>query len=194
MRCLLILPLDLTSSWLIVLAILLLVLGVLPLKLLLLRWALVLPELLRWVAWETRTIAASRLRSTDLTLAILHLLALLLCHDRSVDQVLKCGEGMIHQMILQRVNQASQEAILPLGIYVDILRSIARQLHKLVSVLADGHRPLLECQELLLLHCHQACRNMILAEIASEFLPDDSVGVGMGGEIGLPPRLSCSSQ
>jgi hypothetical protein len=49
-RCLLILPLELTSSQLVVLTILLLVLGVLPLKLLLLRWALVLSELLRWVA------------------------------------------------------------------------------------------------------------------------------------------------
>jgi hypothetical protein len=35
---------------------------------------------------------------------------------------------------------------------------------------------------------------MVLAEIASEFLPGDSVGVGMGGEIRLPPRLGCSSQ
>jgi hypothetical protein len=35
---------------------------------------------------------------------------------------------------------------------------------------------------------------MVLAEIASEFFPCDSVGVGMGGEIRLPPRLSCSSQ
>jgi hypothetical protein len=85
MRCLLILPLKLTSSWLIVLAVLLLVLRVLPLKLLLLRWALVLLELLRWVAWETRVIVASRLRPTDLALAILHLLALLLGHDRSID-------------------------------------------------------------------------------------------------------------
>jgi hypothetical protein len=49
-RCLLILPLELTSSELIVLAILLLVLRVLPLKLVLLRWALVLSELLRPVA------------------------------------------------------------------------------------------------------------------------------------------------
>jgi hypothetical protein len=48
-RCLLILPLELTSSWLIVLTILLLMLGVLPLKLLL-RQALILLELLRWVA------------------------------------------------------------------------------------------------------------------------------------------------
>jgi hypothetical protein len=31
-------------------------------------------------------------------------------------------------------------------------------------------------------------------EIVSEFLPGDGVGVGMGGEVGLPPRLSCSSQ
>jgi hypothetical protein len=80
------------------------VLRVLPLKLLLLRWALVLPELLRWVARETRAIAASRLRSTDLTLAILHLFALPLCHDYSVNQELKCGEGMIYQLILQTVN------------------------------------------------------------------------------------------
>jgi hypothetical protein len=98
------------------------------LKLLLLRWALVLPELLRWVAGETRAIAASRLRSTELTLAILHLFALPLCHDCSVNQVLKSGEGMIHQLILQRVDQASQESILPLGVGVDIFRSIARHL------------------------------------------------------------------
>jgi hypothetical protein len=35
---------------------------------------------------------------------------------------------------------------------------------------------------------------MVLTEIVSEFLPGNSVGVGMGGEIRLPPRLSCSSQ
>jgi hypothetical protein len=97
-------------------------------------------------------------------------------------------------MILQRINQASQEMILPLGICVDILRSIAGQLQKLVSVLTDGHRPLLQRQELHLLHCHQACGDMVLAEIVSEFLPGNSVGVGMGGKIGLPPRLGCSSQ
>jgi hypothetical protein len=49
-RCLMILPLELTSSRLIVLAILLLVLRILPLELLLLRWTLVLPELLRLIA------------------------------------------------------------------------------------------------------------------------------------------------
>jgi hypothetical protein len=138
-RCLLILPLELTSSRLIVLAILLLVLRVLPLELLLLRWALVLSELLRWVARETRAIAAPRLRPTDLALAIFHLFALPLCHDCSVNQVLECGECMIHQQILQRVDQASQETILSLGVGVDIFRSIARQLQKPVSVLTDGH-------------------------------------------------------
>jgi hypothetical protein len=35
---------------------------------------------------------------------------------------------------------------------------------------------------------------MELTEVISEFFLGDSVGVGMGGEIGLPPRLSCSSQ
>jgi hypothetical protein len=49
-RCLLILPLELASSCLFVLTILMLVLRILPLELLMLRWALVLPELLRWIA------------------------------------------------------------------------------------------------------------------------------------------------
>jgi hypothetical protein len=102
-RCLLILPLELTSSCPTILAILLLMLGVLPLKLLL-RWTLILLKLLRRVARETGAIAASRLRPTNLALAILHLLALLLCHDCSVDQVLKCGECMIHQLIGQGID------------------------------------------------------------------------------------------
>jgi hypothetical protein len=77
------------------------------------------------------------LGSTDLVLAILHLFALPLCHDCSINQVLKRRKGMIHQLILQRVDQASQETILSLGVGVDIFRSIARQLQKLVSVLTD---------------------------------------------------------
>jgi hypothetical protein len=35
---------------------------------------------------------------------------------------------------------------------------------------------------------------MILTEIISKFLPSDGVGVGVAGEVGLPSRLSCSSQ
>jgi hypothetical protein len=35
---------------------------------------------------------------------------------------------------------------------------------------------------------------MVLAEIVSEFFLGESIGVGMGGEIGLPPILGCSSQ
>jgi hypothetical protein len=35
---------------------------------------------------------------------------------------------------------------------------------------------------------------MVLTEIVSEFLPGNSVGVGVGGEIRLPPKLGCSSQ
>jgi hypothetical protein len=37
-------------------------------------------------------------------LAILHLFTLPLCHDCSVNQVLECEEGMIHQLIMQRVD------------------------------------------------------------------------------------------
>jgi hypothetical protein len=94
---------------------------------------------------------------------------------------------MIHQLVLQRVNQASQETVLPPGVGVDIFRSIARQLQKPVPVLIDRQWPLLERQELLLLHCHQTCRNMVLTKASSELFPGDDIGVGMGGEVRLPP-------
>jgi hypothetical protein len=98
---------------------------------------------------------------------------------------------MIHQLVLQRVNQASQETVLPLGVGVAIFRSIARQLQKPVPVLTDRQWPLLEGQELLLLHCHQTCWNMVLTEASSELFPGDGVGVGMGGEVRLPDASRC---
>jgi hypothetical protein len=101
--------------------------------------------------------------------------------------VLECREGVIHQLVLKRVDQASQETILSLGVDVDIFRSIVRQLQKPVPVLTDRRCPLLEGQELLLLHCHQTCRNMVLTKDTSELFPGDGVGVGMGDEIRIPP-------
>jgi hypothetical protein len=43
------------------------------------------------------------------------------CHDCSVYQVLEGREGVVHQLIVEGINQSSQEAVLPLGIRVDIL-------------------------------------------------------------------------
>jgi hypothetical protein len=60
------------------------------------------------------------------------------CHDCSVDQMLEGRESVVHQLILEGINQSSQEAVLPLGIRVDILWGITGQLQKLVPVLADG--------------------------------------------------------
>jgi hypothetical protein len=67
-----------------------------------------------------------------------------------------------------RVNQAPQEAILPLGICVDILGSIARQLQKLVSVLGmaagrvlfgyNNTRPEIVPETSTNIHTHQANR------------------------------------
>jgi hypothetical protein len=97
------------------------------------------------------------------------------------------SEYVIHQLILKRINQASQETVLSLGVGVDIFRSIARQLQKPVPVLTDRRWPLLEGQELLLLYCHQTCRHMVLTKASSELFQGDGVGVGMGGEIRLLP-------
>jgi hypothetical protein len=40
--------------------------------------------------------------------------------------MLEGREGMIHQLVVKRVNQTSQEPVLSLGISIDILRCIAR--------------------------------------------------------------------
>ena len=65
------------------------------------------------------------------------------CHNYSVDQMLEGREGVVHQLIVEGIDQSSQEAVLPLGIRVDILWGITRQLQKLVPVLTDGHGTLL---------------------------------------------------
>jgi membrane protein implicated in regulation of membrane protease activity len=121
----------LVFSLLVALAVLLLV-RELPLKLMLMLALMLVPltvtllELLGWVAWETGTVVAHALWSTDLALPDLHLLALPPSHDSSIDQMLKGREGMVHQLVVKGVNQTSQELVLPLGISVDILRRIAR--------------------------------------------------------------------
>jgi hypothetical protein len=125
---------------------------------------------------------------------VLHLSALPFCHDCSVDQMLEGREGVVHQLIMEGIDQSSQEAVLSLGIRVDILWGITRQLQKLVPVLTDGQETLLQGEKLLLPHYHQPLRHMVATEVIPELLPSDSFRVGMGGEVRLPPRLCCSSQ
>jgi hypothetical protein len=72
-------------------------------------------------------------------LAVFHLPAVPLSHYSHVDQMLEGREGVIHQLIIQGINQSSQESVLPLSIGVDIFWCVARQLRESISVLADGH-------------------------------------------------------
>jgi hypothetical protein len=45
--------------------------------------------------------------------------------------MLEGGESVVHQLVMERINQSSQEAVLPLGIRVDVFWGITRQLQKL---------------------------------------------------------------
>jgi hypothetical protein len=60
------------------------------------------------------------LRCTNLAFSVLHLLMLPFSHDCSVDQMLEGRESVVHQLVVEGINQSSQEAVLPLGIRVDI--------------------------------------------------------------------------
>jgi hypothetical protein len=118
------LTLVLISSLLVILTVLLL-LRKLPLVLLLLVLTLMLVlvtllEWLRWIAWVARTDATPDLRSTNLVFPVLHLPTLPFSHDCSVDQMLEGREGVVHQLVMEGINQSSQEVVLPLGIHVDI--------------------------------------------------------------------------
>jgi hypothetical protein len=72
-------------------------------------------ELLRWVAWVTGTVATPSLRSTNLAFLVLHLPTLPFSHDCSIDQMLKGGEGVVHQLTMKGINQTSQKMVLPLS-------------------------------------------------------------------------------
>jgi hypothetical protein len=74
------------------------------------------------------TVVALGLRSTNLALPVFHLPVLPLSHYCSINKVLKGREGMVHQLVVQGVDQTSQEPVPPLGISVNILMCIARQL------------------------------------------------------------------
>jgi hypothetical protein len=106
--------------------------------------------------------------------------------------MLEGREGVVHQLIVEGINQSSQEVILPLGNRVDILWGITRQLQKLDLVLTDGQGTLLQGEKLLLPHYHQSLGHMVATEVIPELFPCDSFRVGMGSEVGLPPRLCCS--
>jgi hypothetical protein len=88
----------------------------------------ILLELLGWVAWVAGTAATPDLRSTNLVFPILHLLMLPFSHNGSIDQMLEGRESMVHQVVVEGINQSSQEAVLPLGIRVDIFWGVTWQL------------------------------------------------------------------
>jgi hypothetical protein len=53
---------------------------------------------------------------------------------------------------------------------------------------------LLQGEKFLLPHYHQSLGHMVATELVPELLPSNGFKVGMGGEVGLPPRLCCSPQ
>jgi hypothetical protein len=65
--------------------------------------------------------ATPGMRSTNLVLPIIHLATLPFSHDCPVNQMLEGGESVVHELVVEGINQSSQKAVLPLGIRVDVL-------------------------------------------------------------------------
>jgi hypothetical protein len=64
--------------------------------------------------------ATPGLRTTNLALPILHLPTLPFSHDCPVNQMLEGGESVVHELVVEGINQSSQKAVLPLGTRVDV--------------------------------------------------------------------------
>jgi hypothetical protein len=93
------------------LTVLLLLLRELPLVLVLILTLVMvlvtLLELLEWVAWVAGTTATPSLRSTDLAFPVLHLPTLPFSHDCPVNQMMEGRESVIHQLVVEGINQSS---------------------------------------------------------------------------------------
>jgi hypothetical protein len=68
--------------------------------------------------------ATPNLRSTNLVFPILHLSMLPFSHNSSIDQMLKGRESVVHQLVVEGINQSSQETVLPLAIHIKIFWAI----------------------------------------------------------------------
>jgi hypothetical protein len=55
---------------------------------------------------------------------VLHLPTLPFSHDCSVYQMLEGGESVVNELVMEGIDQSSQEAVLSLGIRVDNLWGI----------------------------------------------------------------------
>jgi hypothetical protein len=108
------------TSCLIVLTLVLISSQLSGLMVLLLLVLLTLLELLWWVAWVAGTAATPGLRSSNLALPILHRPTLPFCNDCSIYQMLEGGESVVHELVMEGINQSSQKAVLLLGICVNI--------------------------------------------------------------------------
>src|SRR6185312_7641388 len=82
--------------------------------------------------------------------------------------------------------------LLLLAVIRNLGRGVASKLQKMIMILRDRHSPLLQCEELLLLHLHNARGDVVAAEPLPELDPAESLAVLKW--VGLPPVQSCPSQ
>ena len=85
-----------------------------------------------------------------------------------VYHLLKTGEGVSYQLILQSSIQTLQEVLLLLLIISHFLRSISRQLNELVTILTHSHAPLLQTEKFFLLKLDHPSWNMGRPEVLFE--------------------------
>jgi hypothetical protein len=88
--------------------------------------------------------------------------------------------------------QSLLEILLLIAITSDVSRGITGQLKETVTVLRHHHQSLLKGTELLLLHLHDALKNVVVPEALTELDPGEKVAVL--SRVGLPPVKSGASQ
>jgi hypothetical protein len=139
-----------------------------------------------------RTSVAARRGWSHLPLLILNLPALALGVEGRVNQLVEVVEAVVQQRILDVIIQSLLEILLLIAIMSDVSRGIAGKLKETVTILRHRHRSLLKGTERLLLHLHNALRNVMVPETLTKLDPGESITVL--SRVGLPPVESGASQ
>ena len=102
-------------------------------------------------------------------LNLLVLMILFLSSDGNTNKLIICGSSACNQHSLKLAIETTHKASLLLGISVDMLWGILRQLIKFPHIFHYTLSPLLQFQKLLELHLHNVVRDMVFPKSIIEF-------------------------
>jgi hypothetical protein len=99
----------------------------------------------------------------------------------------------VEQLELDLIIETLEKCVLLLFIVADLIGGVPRQLNELVQVLIHHHTPLVRVREFLLLQLEGATGHVVNSKMSLELISDNSLNIGVGVTVSLPPAVIPSS-